>query len=1182
MSTVPLPYDESLTIPFQPFEPKDLTNTLYRENSSQGLGREALVPRSRWGLNAWEDQTLGDLRGLYMGVTPQQIVLGALDSFGPIEYFFVDADKIPDGDNPYFARVVRFSNQQESRSVVKTMLFKQSIPGGEDQRPEEPWHSGLFMWTEGLDVNKGGIINKEVTKNGFDCMIQPFLNIRQNDVIIILLDTIPVKHVVSPDEAKSLKPIRVHIDKTIIQQLPKNGEVLLRFTVIDVVGNTPVGKYKYSKPIKFISELNPDLLQFPLVQLGDDPLDQIDLDSLKQDANLNIKVTLKGYEKAPQPPHKVYVTLVATHQKKDPITIELPVVIDRNRHSELVPLPQEYVNNLADWSLRVSFVVKSDAGELLGTSASTSVCVVGMATLMEAPNIIPCEAGLSPAKTELAGVIPSYEPHNPDNLEIFYVESARADGSGQRISLNQLAGPQGGTRRLTAQALSVFEGRGPLYAYYETINEDQTPSVIRQSKRMTFEIGERIATLPRIYLADAVDDNIDPNTLVYDSTSMYIPVASTVNGDRVEWSVSGKDKRSSTSGVIKITKSLEGPGLPKLEIPLDVKIITDNLNGSLLCTYSVIKAGQPPKVLRSELYEVTIGLPVVLTSLEVLEADPKERTLAPKDVINGATVEMKYSTARATDRIAFEWKGQYDVSRYQTVVSADPKAKSVKITIPADVIAKGIRQDGNNIEITCKIMRGKFHYAFAPLKVRLLALKSLPAPRISGQENTTVLPVDLLDVSARILVAIWEFMRVGQHIWLECSGTFSDGTPYTENIFTANEVTTDNLTKGVTLSLPVDKVRNLQDGSHFEIKFWVSFPGLPLLHTATLFNTASFIIQQLPASLPYPTLNGVSSTAQETTVDPLTIQNNTSVTVKYPGMLATDIIPLCWVFENGTQYQTTLKGQASGSVVVDLTAAQVLHNSVNSRVQLKYSVVRGAKITQSNVQTITVGTIAQANLPRALINGLASGTALVLNSIRGNATAALAIWPLIKAGQRVWLSLFRDGGELKVLEGYPITAAEAREGLSGKPVSRDWIAGVPHNKAVTVKVWVAFDGIDNRQASVEFPTNNHTANTRVNPPVITYALVASSGRNIPNGGSSAAAEGPATVFHGTCDARPFARSMRLGPYGQGGYLFGIPAGTTTWQCWSSYGIWPNPQDYYAVDISQDSSVYSAPYRIYRG
>ena len=1181
MSTVPLPYDESLTIPFQSFETVDLTKTTYPENSSEGLGRAALVPRSRWGLNAWLDQTPGDLRGIYMGTPPQQLVLGPLDSLMPIEFIFIDADKIPDGDNPYYARVVRFGNKQESRSVPKTMLFKQSIPGGEDQRPQEPWHSGLFMWTEGLDLNKGGVINKEVAKNGFDCLFQPYLNIRQNDRIIIRFDKICVEHVVSPEEAKSLNPIKVHIDKATIQQLPKNGEVLLDFTVIDVVGNTPEGKYKYSKPIKFISELNPGLLQFPLILLGKTRIDLIDLDSLKQDDNLYIKATLKGEDKAPQPPHKVYVTLVATRQNNDPITIELPAVIDTNLHSELVPLPQEYVNNLADWSLRVSFVVKSDAGELLGTSGSTSVRVVGAPTLMEAPNIIPCEAGLSPAKTELAGVIPSYQPHNPDYLEIFYVESARADGSGLQISLNQLAGPQGGTRRLTAQALSVFEGRGPLYAYYETINEDQTPSVIRQSKRMTFEIGERIATLPRIYLADAVDDNIDPNTLVYESTSMYIPVASTVNGDRVEWSVTGKDKRSSTSGVIKITKSLEGPGLPKLEIPLDVKIITDNLNGSLLCTYSVIKAGQPPKVLRSEPYEVTIGLPVVLTSLEVLEANPKERTLAPKDVINGATVEMKYSTARATDRIAFKWKGQYDVSLYETVVSADPKAKSVKITIPADVIAKGIRQDGNNIEITCKIMRGKFHYEFAPLKVRLLALKSLPAPRISGQENTTVLPVDLLDVSARILVAIWEFMRVGQHIWLECSGTFADGTPYTENIFTANEVTTDNLTKGVTLSLPVDKVRNLQDGSHFEIKFWVSFPGLPVLHTATLFNTASFIIQQLPASLPYPTLNGVSSTAQETTVDPLTIQSNTSVTVKYPGMLATDIIPLCWVFENGTQYQTTLKGQASGSVVVDLTAAQVLHNSVNSRVQLKYSVVRGAKITQSNVQTITVGTIAQANLPRALINGLASGTALVLNSIRGNATAALAIWPLIKAGQRVWLSLIRDGGELKVLEGYPITATEAREGLSGKPVSRDWIAGVPHNKAVTVKVWVAFDGTDNRQASVEFPTTTNTANTRVNPPVITYALVASSGRNIPNGGASAAAEGLATVFHGTCDARPFARGIRIGPYAGGGYGFGIPAGATTWQCWTLWYSW-NPQDVYVVDSSPGSDVYSAPYRIYRG
>ncbi|NWA81405.1 hypothetical protein [Pseudomonas sp. D2002] len=130
MSTVPLPYDESLTIPFQSFETVDLTKTKHPENSSEGLGRAALVPRSRWGLNAWEDQTPGDLRGMYAGVPPQPLVLGPLDSLGPIEFIFIDADKFPDGDNPYFARVVRFGNKQESRSVVKTMLFKQSIPGG--------------------------------------------------------------------------------------------------------------------------------------------------------------------------------------------------------------------------------------------------------------------------------------------------------------------------------------------------------------------------------------------------------------------------------------------------------------------------------------------------------------------------------------------------------------------------------------------------------------------------------------------------------------------------------------------------------------------------------------------------------------------------------------------------------------------------------------------------------------------------------------------------------------------------------------------------------------------------------------------------------------------------------------------------------------------------------------------
>ncbi|MBK3508975.1 hypothetical protein [Pseudomonas sp. MF6747] len=285
---------------------------------------------------------------------------------------------------------------------------------------------------------------------------------------------------------------------------------------------------------------------------------------------------------------------------------------------------------------------------------------------------------------------------------------------------------------------------------------------------------------------------------------------------------------------------------------------------------------------------------------------------------------------------------------------------------------------------------------------------------------------------------------------------------------------TDRNLRGESIPIGNDVLSSLTDAT-VSLRFeWQTGTGSPLGHSGT--SVVRVVGTPTPDVLPYPTLNGASTTAQVTTVDPLAIQYNTGVTVKYPGMLATDSITLSWIYQDGSQYQTTLSGHASGAVVFDLTAAQVLHHSVNSRVQLKYSIQRGGRTAQSTVQTVTVGAIAPSLLPTPTINYQANGTVIDLNNFAGNAQLTLSQWPLSKAGQRVWITLMGEGRSQEVLTDYVVKTNDAINGLVNQAVLRNVLTALPRNSRFQIETRVAYDGGTDKWRAVVFPTASYIIN----------------------------------------------------------------------------------------------------------
>ncbi|MCF5547001.1 hypothetical protein [Pseudomonas salomonii] len=1155
-------YDESLLPPYLNSFTVDLTDAKkakYPEKSKIGAGRRALYPYSLFLVPYWPGLVASEYLGLRVGNLEEPIAsikftvedIEKINKDGLPHYIFeVPASKLVEGDAvPYICRVVR-SSGNESRSPIQTMLIKLTVPGGYDRRPWEPWHSGLIMWIE--ELAPGSIINADVAAGGLTCVIPPYLNIRYNDKIIVSADGIEVPHIVSPAEAKSTQPIRITIEEDVLLSMSKKGVVAFAFTVEDVVKNAPEGKYRYSMPLEYISELDLLAVDAPTFLVLGEVAYKLDLDEHSQSA-LSVEVSLVIDKKVLKSPNEAHVILETRDKLGAVEVVRLPIVKATGRRTVEVPIPNSVVTKLAGGQFRVWCEYKTPAGGLLGTSSSILIMAVGTPTVMPPVRLLPpCRGRIIPRDTTAPVEMPYYTPHDEHNAEIIYASNASTGGS-QLVPFIEIAGPQGDIRQLAKAKLQVFDKKGPFNLYYQTDDGKGTPGSIRTSEPLSVEIGDVIPELPKMHIPDALNGNLDLANVSGAYIEAFITYTGTVVKQKVNYSIVGETSSSQNfiTGTISIIAALAGVNLTELGIRIPLDFLKANNNSSFRIYYNVETPGSPSTFLYSEPHEITVGPPVVLKPLRILEADPVNGTLKPNKVTQGATLRIGHSPVMG-GVVSWQWFGEHDVSQIEGKTSVDPKTGFVDVDIPYGVIAKGLRPDGNNITVTAVLNKGGKSYPFETLNILLLPLKVLPTPYIDGFEHSTVLPIDLVAEGARINVPVWDFMLVDEVKWCTCKGTLEDGEAYIKEVIIAEKVTASELQKGVSMRVP-EGLDTLKEGSLFTISFLASFPKIPSLQTATPFPVANYIIQKLPMELPYPTLNGVSSTAQEITVDPLSLEKSTSVTVKIPNGTVKDSVTLDWIFQDGTKYSKTLPGTAGGTLVFDLTPAQVVHNSVNSVIQLQCFLVRGGKTILSKVQTVTIETIAATSLPRALINNLAQGASLALNSFAGNAKATIAKWPLSKVGHRVNLSIIAGGRELKILDGYTISALEATNGIVDKAVSRDWIAGIANGSTVELKLSVEFYGDKGTARATPFPTTNYTANTRLQPPVITLAFIASTGATLPYGGAYSNALGLGVVFRGTCDSRPYARGVRLGQANGGGYGFTIPAYATTWESWTGFG-----------------------------
>lgn len=1068
--------------PPYPAESVPLGNTLYPEAAVYGLNIRHVSPSLSMYFERWPGANRGDYMGWRIGNLDRPIASLEIDNVEDevSRYVLVvPARDLPEGNVDMFGRVVRIGSGQASRSITQKILIKTTRPGGDDRRVLEPWHSELVMriiyTATGEPIVDGDTIADPT--GGFTCLIDKYLNCRQNDEITIWFDGIRVPHIVSPAEAAGAGPIRVEIPESIILNATQLGSVQVFFSCKDVVGNEAGGKYPYSKPIELRSELDQTLLSPPAFMVAVPPdtegleVTQVDLD-IDSTSSFFVYAFVDRARVAPRPPHQVKLTFEITPANGTPWVKVFPLAPDTNLGRVKIDVDKELINSLTGGMFRMSFQWLTSAGVLKGQSASTLVRVVGSQVLMPPVISAQIESGLIEAIADLSAEIPTYQPHNPNWTETFSMTPVVSAGGLAPYTETQLAGPQGGIRRVTVANLQRFRGQGFLEIGYSTNEGREGAPAIRKSKVLTAQIGVRDPVLAAPTVKGAVDDNIDPAEMKDPELTIYVPYTGTVAGNVVSWSVIGQNQAGSASGTFPITTTNAGSALPTVGIPVPRLVLDNNNENIISVTYSVTDpTARPPRILRSEVRYISVGKAVRLGIPRVIEASPLQDQIDPKNVTKGATIEMDIRQSRDDDQIFAVWQGAFGISTIEVQVPGNSKATIVKAPIPPEVIAKALRAGGNTITVSYYFTRGPFSYTSVSRDLRLLPPTGMRAPTINAYERGS-LPVYEITGDAYFKVDRWDSIFVNQYIWGTLRGTNADGTPYENVIFNAHVLTADEAANGISALVPAQELTGLQDNSHLLLTFSVSYAQVPSTDTAVPFTTRDYVIQTLPSTLPAPAFANQKVAALS--IDPLIYENTASVTVTYPGMTTAQTINLLWRFPDGTNATIAARnGLATGRVDFPVSRA-VLSASVGKPITLQYSSTSGTKVVWSDVQTLTVQTIPEANLPQALLNRVVNGGQQNLDNFT-TSTLSLPAWRLSKVGQRLTITAHSDGVlPLKVLDNYPITANEVTNGLVNIPVPNSWLLTLSNNGRLMLDVESAHDGIFNSPTTVQFPLTEYT------------------------------------------------------------------------------------------------------------
>ncbi len=189
------------------------------------------------------------------------------------------------------------------------------------------------------------------------------------------------------------------------------------------------------------------------------------------------------------------------------------------------------------------------------------------------------------------------------------------------------------------------------------------------------------------------------------------------------------------------------------------------------------------------------------------------------------------------------------------------------------------------------------------------------------------------------------------------------------------------------------------------------------------------------------------------------------VVVTYPSIKQGDVIALKF---NGDDTLVPIEAENQKSVSFRVSVSHII-KALGTTVEIQYTLGGESAGQRSDILQLTVLPFMEGDLQMAKITEASPPTPGVLDlaTFTGDAEVKVEPWPLIEAGQTVWLDLEYDGqaGAIPIIAGEKITASEVGTGIT-RSILRTDLEKATHKSLIKLPLKVDLSDA----ATIPFPT----------------------------------------------------------------------------------------------------------------
>ncbi|MBI6686872.1 hypothetical protein YA0720_08425, partial [Pseudomonas carnis] len=481
------------------------------------------------------------------------------------------------------------------------------------------------------------------------------------------------------------------------------------------------------------------------------------------------------------------------------------------------------------------------------------------------------------------------------------------------------------------------------------------------------------------------------------------------------------------------------------------------------------------------------------TLLEAQTTGPDTAELEPLRVQQGTQLVVSYVGMRNGDSIKASMVGAGNGGSPD--IPAKPgneTLQKVVFDISRAAIAANIRDQATTVKYQYVVTRAGVSVTSATLTV---TVRPIPQSELAktvirlneANSATKVLDLDSFVGNAMAHVGTWPFITAPYPVSLKFFGRTAANVAHDLTLFSFNSsyVNPNWVAQGrYEYRLLRTYLDGLGHGKKLRMEFKAAVSLSKVEAEAISFPVVEYTVNTLPAEFPVPKLTQATGTGTSVTLAPLNAQNGGTVSVEYTPMYTTDSIKVTMVGTAGAGSPVipAKNGVATGKATFDITKAAIAANVGNAdkTLTLKYDVTRNGKVVSSQVLTVTVTPIPQAELAKTVLKiNQANAATQVLNltTFTGDATGQIGVWPFITAPYPVWLKLLgkTDKGvdhSLTVYNGAGSAAVNPTWIANGKiepGIARSYLNGLGDGTKLQVELKAAFSLSKAEADAIVFP-----------------------------------------------------------------------------------------------------------------